>query len=364
MTISFGIIGAGWRSEFFARISHYLPEKFQLRGTVIRDKQKKKVWEKKWRTTGFTTIESMTNTTDLDFVITAVPWAVNPNLIKELIDLGIPVLSETPPAPDIEALIDLYEYVRDHNGKVQVAEQYPLRPQHQAQLQFIKTGLLGEITFADVSIAHGYHGISLLRRLLGIESELGSIRSFQFNSPILQGADRTGFPSQRRMSNSRHNHFIFKFENDKYGIVDFTEDQYFGFIRNNRITIRGTTGEIHNNSIYWMKDHQNPRRSTFQRLTLGTEGDINGNYLYEIQANGETYYSNPYHHPMMDEEIAVAEVLKRMGDFVTSDTPFYSLAEGCQDHYLYLLGQESIKKNQTVIIDQMPWEDNFGAISS
>ena len=54
----------------------------------------------------------------LDFVVTSLPWATNPELIKVLVERGVPVLSETPPAPEVADMIDLWEYVEEKGGKV------------------------------------------------------------------------------------------------------------------------------------------------------------------------------------------------------------------------------------------------------
>ena len=40
--IRFGLIGSGWRAEFYIRIAKMLPEQFELTGVLIRDKRKGK----------------------------------------------------------------------------------------------------------------------------------------------------------------------------------------------------------------------------------------------------------------------------------------------------------------------------------
>ena len=40
--IKFGIIGAGWRSEFYLRIAALLPSKFSVSGIYIRNSEKQK----------------------------------------------------------------------------------------------------------------------------------------------------------------------------------------------------------------------------------------------------------------------------------------------------------------------------------
>lgn len=47
-------------------------------------------------------------------------------------------------------------------------------------MAIVKAGLLGEVTQAQVSAAHGYHGISLIRRYLGIKYEPVKITARRF----------------------------------------------------------------------------------------------------------------------------------------------------------------------------------------
>ena len=64
----------------------------------------------------------------------------------------MPVLAETPPAPDLKGLIQLSKDLPG-NARVQVAEQYPFQPLHAARLALARSGKLGEITQAQISVA-------------------------------------------------------------------------------------------------------------------------------------------------------------------------------------------------------------------
>jgi hypothetical protein len=58
---------------------------------------------------------------------------------------------------------------------------------------------------------------------------------------------------------------------------------------------------------------------------------------------------------MMDDEIAIAEALTRMDRYVRTGKEFYSLAEGCQDHYLWLKAQEACRTGRKIKTETQPW---------
>lgn len=90
---------------------------------------------------------------------------------EKAMEQGIPVLCETPPAATVEELQAWYQAKEKYNGKVQVAEQYCFQPYYQALIHMIDQGKLGTISNLDISQAHDYHGMSVMRRLLGTGME-------------------------------------------------------------------------------------------------------------------------------------------------------------------------------------------------
>ena len=63
-------------------------------------------------------------------------------MAQEAAALGIPVLTETPPAADTEGLRRLWGEVGG-SGLVQVAEQYPRYPSHSARANLVRSGAIG-----------------------------------------------------------------------------------------------------------------------------------------------------------------------------------------------------------------------------
>src|SRR6185436_4616259 len=132
-----------------------------------------------------------------DFVVTAVPWQAGPALIVEAVERGLPVLAETPPAPDIAGLRNLWAAV-GASGLVQVAEQYLLMPSHAARLAAVRAGLVGTPTQVQVSSTHMYHAVSLIRGFLGAGRTPVTVRASRTTAPLVDPLTRDGWTGDDR----------------------------------------------------------------------------------------------------------------------------------------------------------------------
>ena len=101
---SFGLVGTGWRSSVFLRMAYLMPERFRVTGVVARRPESGAVVEQDWGLPTFRTVDELLSVERPDFVIVSVPWPVTPELTGRLVEQGIPVLAETPPAPDLPGL--------------------------------------------------------------------------------------------------------------------------------------------------------------------------------------------------------------------------------------------------------------------
>ena len=353
--IKFGIVGAGWRTEFFLRIVQNCPERFGVTGVVVRNPEKAATFAKRWGVPVFATLEAMLEKSAPSFVVSSVPWDVNPGVLVALSERGVPALSETPPAPNLDGMLALWEKIQRLKGRVQVAEQVHLRPHHVAQLAIAASGKLGTISQAQVSVAHGYHGISLMRKFLGITFEPARVHATEFKSPLITGAGRGGPPEKEGVKTSTQHFIRFDF-GDKLGLMDFTGDQYFAWIRDERLLVRGERGELSGRSVAYLKDFRTPIRFDFVRHTTGIDGDLQGNHLQGIQAGEEWVYRNAFAPAsLMDDEIAIATALVKMDEYVRAGREFYPLAEGMQDHYLNIVAQKSLATGATETASAQPW---------
>lgn len=352
--IRFGVVGTGWRTRFFLRIAHARPDLFEVVGIVTRDIERAREWAKPYDVPFFATIDDLLAQNPL-YVITSVPWDVNPQVIKELTAKGIPVLSETPPATSIADMEDLYGLV-ENGAKIAVAEQYHLQPHHAARLSFIQTGKLGTISQAQVSVAHGYHGTSLMRRFLGIWYEDVTITAHKFISPIIKSPDRNSVPNHEEIVDSQQVIAHFEFDGGKLGVFDFANDQYFSFVREPRILLRGERGELNNDRVVYLTDATTPVHLDFKRHNAGEQSSLEGNYLKGIQIGEDWIYKNPLAPAeLFDDEIAVGDCLLKMADYADGGEAFYSLAEACQDRYLDIMIWQAIESGQPLRTSRQRW---------
>lgn len=351
--ITFGVVGTGWRTEFFLNIANALPQQFECVGVVTRHPDKHTAWARKFSTTLFPSIDEMLKRNPL-FVITSVPWDVNPHIVAQLVEHNVAVLSETPPATSLEDMENLYQLV-EKGAKIAVAEQYHLHPHHAARLAFVDSGKLGDVHQAHISVAHGYHGISLMRRFLGIGYENATITAKKFTAPVLKWRDRDPIPHTEQITQSEQILVHFDF-GDKLGIFDFVGEQYWSPYRGQRVLVRGTHGEIIDHRATYIETYPTPIEVEFKRYYAGVDGNLEGHYLRGIQAGNDWVYENPFAPArFFDDEIAIADCLVKMADYVDGADPFYSLAEACQDRYLDIMMWEAANSGQAITTKAQMW---------
>ncbi|MHB1357140.1 MAG: Gfo/Idh/MocA family protein [Anaerolineae bacterium] len=354
-TIHFAIVGGGWRAAFYLRIVRALPNLFTLDGLVVRDATKGNDLEKTWGVPTFRTLEDLLANSKPEFVVTSVAWEPNPALIEQLTTFNLPVLSETPPAPNLERLEHLADLARS-GARIQVAEQYIYQPHHAARLALIASGAIGKVSEAQVSICHGYHGMSLMRHFLRIGYENARITARGFKSPLIGGPGRDGPPTSEQLTTSGQVIAWFDF-GDRLGVYDFAGDQYFSWVRGQHLLIRGEKGEIADMQASYLLDYATPMTITLDRQVAGANGNLEGHYLKGITGGGKWFYRNPYiPAALSDEELAIADTLAKMGSYARGEGAGpYSLAEACQDRYLDLMMEQALRSGQTVTTETQSW---------
>ncbi len=332
--INFGVIGAGWRSEFYLRIASLVPEKFNVTGMYIRNPQKQKEFSAKYRVKIFDNFDELISTNP-DFIVSCVNKDGCCDMIELLCNKGIAVLSETPIGTSLSQ-IEKFEKTFNNNWKVQVAEQFHFQPQNQAYKEIIKDGILGEVHQVELSCCHDYHAISLIRFFLDIGDEIPKITTATIPDKLNVYNFRNGKFKEKEEKISTQKISVLEY-NSKNAIYNFNCEQYFSDIRSSKIIIKGTNGEIVNNRCTYL-ENLTPITFEMHKNMMGQNENLDGMYLDSIVGNGKILYKNPYiPKRLTDEEISIATCLEKMSEYLKTNKDFYSLKEAILDSKTSLL---------------------------
>ncbi|MBG6068044.1 Gfo/Idh/MocA family protein [Micromonospora ureilytica] len=351
----FGIVGSGWRGEFFLRLARLLPERFRVTGVVTRTESRGAAVTAEWGVRTFRTTAELLAHERPDFVIVSVPWPVTPEATRELVAAGVPVLAETPPAPDLAGLRSLWADVGG-SGLVQVAEQYLLMPGHAARLAVVRAGVLGEPTSVQISSTHLYHAVSLIRGLLGVGHESAEVSARAFVAPLANPLSPAGWSGDDTPQQLPTTLATIDF-GGRMGLYDFTDNQWWNPLRTRRLVVRGSRGELVDDRVVRLVDPTTPVESSLVRRQTGLDLNLEGLDLKHISFDGDVVYRNPFvGSGMSDDDIAVADIVARAGAWAREEGPApYSLAEACQDHLISLAIEESVRTGRPVVTATEAW---------
>jgi predicted dehydrogenase len=352
---TFGLVGTGWRADFFLRLAAALPERFEVVAVSTRDPAKGDAIESAWSVPTVRTTDELAGRYRPDFVVAAVNRVATPAVIEASVGHGVPILAETPPAADLPAMRELWSRVAQP-GLVQVAEQYPYLPKMQVYRALIQAGRLGQVTAVQVSWTHGYHAVAILRGLLSAGFRDATVTARAFDAPITASLSRDGWPEHTTITSVTRTIALLDF-GGLAGVYDFTDGQWFHPLMGRRVTVRGTRGEIIDDQLTTLLDARTPVRSALVRRQTGLDGDLEGFDLDTIAVGFDVLYRNPFPGARLsDEDIAIASVLDRMARWVRDQAePPYPLAEACQDHLLALAITESAAGQQPVHAGGEAW---------
>src|SRR3954452_6784356 len=352
---TFGIVGSGWRAEFFLRLAAMAPDRLRVSGVVTRRPERGAEVTARHGVPAFRTARELISAEAPEFVIASVPWAATPNVIRELVAQDVRVLAETPPAPDLAGLRRLWEDV-GASGLVQVAEQYLLMPGHAARLEVVHEGVIGEPTAVQVCSTHLYHAVSLIRGLLGVGFAPAVVHGRAFTAPLADPLTPDGWTGDATPQPRATTIATLDF-GGRMGLYDFTENQWWNPLRARRIVVRGTTGEIADDDVVRLAGPATPVTSPLVYRRTGVDLNLEGNELDHVSFDGRVVYRNPFPGARFSEDdLAVAELLERTGAWARGEGPEpYPLADGLQDHLLSVAIQESVATGREVRAGGEAW---------
>ncbi|MBY8875534.1 Gfo/Idh/MocA family oxidoreductase [Micromonospora sp. PLK6-60] len=353
--VRYGIVGHGWRADFYLRLARQVPERFQCVGAVTRRPDVGARLEQRWGIPTYRSVEELVAAAAPEVVVTSVPREANPEVVSSLVALDTAVLSETPPAPDADGLRRLWAAV-GASDLVQVAEQHPYLPVVVALRTLIADGVLGKVTSAQVSWTHDYHATALLRILLGVAAEPARVSAVRTVGPLLEGPDRGGWPATPEVRPAAHTLAVLEMAG-RSGVYDFSEGQWFNPWRRRHVIVRGSHGEVVGNEVTWSTENGMPVSAPIVRRHTGLDGNLEGADLDTLSWSGRVLYRNPYSGARLsDEEIAIGTCLERTGQWRRGVAPPpYPLADACQDHLLALAIHAAADAGGPVTTGVEPW---------
>jgi predicted dehydrogenase len=364
----FGLIGTGWRSEYFARIAAALPEHVSIGAVTSRRPESANAFGRLWGLDVAADVDDLL-ARDLDFVLVSVPRAIAPEIIRASVTAGKPVLTETPPAAGLDDLRELYTAL-GHDSPVQVAEQYQFQPHHAARIDLVRSGLIGPVSSTRVSAAHGYHGVSLIRLLLGVGFGDVTIRAAKVPDRLLTGNGRNGFASELTTATPARTVAQLDVvgadgQVSQSGLFDFDDEQYFSPIRSRHVSVSGENGEISDLDVSRWVGPGHAITESIARDVMGIDGDLDGSTLRRLTLGERVLWTNEFGDVRLsDDELAGARALVRMAAFARGGKSFYGLADGSHDHYLSLLIDEAAASGAILRSEPQPWSGQVSAAAA
>jgi hypothetical protein len=136
-------------------------------------------------------------------------------------------------------------------------------------------------------------------------------------------------------------------------VYDFTDNQTRNLLRTRRLLVRGSHGELSDDTVVRLLDGTTITRTAFSRRQTGYDLDQNGYATDHIALGDEVYWRNAWPRARWtDDELAIAELLTRMAAWVDGDGPEpYPLVEGCTDQLLALAITEAADTDRAVRVD-------------
>ena len=362
----FIIVGSGWRSLFYVRIAKALPEVFELGAMLCRTDEKA---ERMASENGIYTTTSIEECREMkpDFVVVAVNKASIAKVSKEWMDYGFTVLCETPAAVDLDTLNELWQ-AHLAGGRLIVAEQYQYDGLYQAQLKVLERGILGEPSFLNISLAHEYHGASLMRAYLK-ESYAAdfTVAAKTYTFLTAETLNRYEKITDGRIAQKKRTVATYEFADGKVAVYEFDSEQYRSPIRNNYVKLQGVRGEMKDEKFYWLDEKNEPVKAELVSETrLFTRDSENPNLkvgqecrqIRLVHADGkeEVVFQTPFEGcDMSTEEMAIAGLMQQAAEY-DFEWAEQELRNALQDVYMALLMEEAVKSGEVAASQVQSWQ--------
>lgn len=289
MRKTFAIIGSGYRAGFYLRIAASKENEFEVAGVLCRREEKARAIAEEYGV--FTTLsEQEIIDKNPDFVVVCVTKTSIAKVSAYWRGLGFTVVCETPVGLTEE---DITYALEDHEKPLIVAEQYQYYKTYEKLIDIVSSKRLGDIQTVNISLAHEYHGASLMRHLLGVGPEARyRLLAVKYILPVVKTKDRYNTYVDGEIINKPRVKALIEYADGKIATYDFDSEQYRSPIRHNSVRITGTRGEIIDEKL-WYLDENN----------VGQEENIFSSIqsVREPSQNGE----------LTEDEVAILTILEK-----------------------------------------------------
>ena len=318
--INYVILGGGWRAEFYLRIASFIPDRFKVKAVYVRNKKRNEYIREKYNVKATETLEE-TLDEEFDFIVNCINKEHVSDYAVSLADRGYFVLCETPVTKIPEG---------KHNfDKIQVAEQFHLKGTFAAIKKIINMGIIGNVNHIEISAAHDYHAMSLLRFLLDDYKKPQLLGDYSLEDELLRTNYRYGEIEDKKLEKTKQIIKLFKFDNAT-ALYNYNKEQYFSPIRKDRLLIRGQRGEIDNFRVGYYNKSNNYVESD---IKLRKSGLLDGFYNDKITFEDKVLYEFPFKAARLsEEETAIAECLEGMKRYILKGTELYSFEKAYEDY--------------------------------
>lgn len=379
----FIIVGSGWRALYYVRIAKAMPDVFCLDAMYCRTQEKADKMAKEYDIHTTISIEECVAYKP-DFAVIAVNKTSICDVSIEWMDRGITVLSETPAALDMDSLKKLYKYHKTDEGFVNekadktknaindkasdelqkqknniitgkkqvVAEQYREYPYNKARLKLIKSGMIGDVSCMNISLAHEYHGFSLIRAYLGIKpNENYTVSGKIYEFPTTQTLTRYDKYTDGSIASKKRCVATFEFESGKVAWYDFDSEQYRSPIRKNMIKLQGVRGELINDTLYYLDEKnegQAKELNTKIRIKHTNDSNPNLSVVHEVEkiSCGDDILYEPELgiRNLSEDETAMASLMIGTAKYNRGEAEApYSMEDALADAYAAILIDEAVR---------------------
>ncbi len=349
MSLKYLIVGSGYRAGFYARIARTYPELFSAM-YLCRSEEKARLMLRETGVPAVWTVEEA-EAFHPDFVVIAVNKTSITDVCIEWVKRGYPVLMETPAGMTREHLLQLWD-LRKQGARIAVAEQYHRYPDMIAGLKAVEEGRIGTPGTAYLSLAHDYHGMSLIRRMLMAEGESYTIRGERTMHLVTETDFRTGpIPGNPVREKARDVVWV-SFDSGKTALYDFSGVQYHSFIRSRHVVVRGDRGEWCDTILYSLDDEGQPVREELAPVIPDRYRELDTTFLRDARRVPKRMLSMDN----LQDEFAIATMLYDMKEFLETGKEVYPFSEALEDAYFRILMEEALAEPwKEIRAEKMPW---------